>query len=165
MRKHEVVKVPAGGGRDAGKVFLITEWPAERAEEWALRMLLAYNRGGGQVPVEAISGGMEAIFWLGVNTFLRGQMQSSEIIPILNELMECVKFIRDPEAKGPEGPIATDIIPGADDIEEVKTRLWLRSEVLRVHTNFSVGDLVSTLISGVMSQAKPPSSTAETSPE
>lgn len=167
MRKVETVRVPAGFGRDSengGKVFLITEWPAERAEEWALRMLLAYNRGGGQVPVEAISGGMEAIFWLGVNTFLRGQMQSDEVIPILNELFECVKIIRDPNAKGPQGPIATDLLPGADDIEEVKTRLWLRSEVLRVHTNFSVADLVSTLILGVMNHSKETSSTAETSP-
>lgn len=156
MRAREVVKVPSEWGkRDAGKTFLITEWPAERAEEWAFRALIAYNRGGGQVPIDAISGGMEAIFWLGVNTFLRGQMQAGEVIPILNELMECVKIIRDPTVKGAEGPIATDLVPGADDIAEVQTRLWLRSEVLRVHTNFSIGDLLSKLISGMISRAAP----------
>ncbi len=150
MIKREVVKVPADWGkRDAGKHFLITEWPAERAEEWAFRMIIAYNRGGGQVPVEAISGGMEAIFWLGINTFLRGQMQADEIIPILNELMECVKIIRDPSAKGPDGVVASDLIAGANDIWEIRTRLWLRSEVLRVHTNFSMADLLSRLMSEV----------------
>ena len=155
MRKHEVVKVPAEWGkRDAGKHFLIKEWPAERAEEWAVRALIAYNRGGGQIPIDAISGGMEAIFWLGVNTFLRGQMQAGEVIPILNELFECIKIIRDPTARGVEGPVATDLVPGVDDIEEIQTRLWLRSEVLRVHTNFSVSDLLSKLILGMMAADK-----------
>jgi hypothetical protein len=163
VREREVVKVPEWGKRDAGKVFLITEWPAERAEEWAFRALIGYNRGGGQVPVEAISGGMEAVFWLGVNTFLRGQMQAAEVIPILNELMECIKIIRDPNTKGPDGPVAHDVLPG--DIEEIKTRLWLRSEVLRVHTNFSVSDLLSRLISEVMKRAAEASSIVPTSPK
>lgn len=167
MRKREIVKVPDGYGRDSerGTVFLITEWPAEVAERWAMRALIAYNRGGGQVPVEAISGGMEAIFWLGINTFLRGQMQADEVIPILNELLQCVKIIRDPKAISADsgGPVATDLIEGADDIEEIKTRLWLRSEVLRVHTNFSVADLVSRLISEVASRAA--SSKPKTSPD
>ena len=155
MREREVVKVPEWGKRDAGKVFLITEWAAERAEEWAFRALIAYNRGGGQVPVEAISGGMEAVFWLGVNTFLRGQMQAAEVIPILNELMECIKIIRDPNTRGPDGPVAHDVLPS--DIEEIKTRLWLRSEVLRIHSGFSLAELTSALISQVMTKSPPKS--------
>lgn len=158
MRKREPVQVPAGYGRDSGKVFLITEWTADRAEEWAMRALLAYNRGGGQIPLEVLGGGMEAIFWIGVNTFLRGQMQAAEVIPILNELLECVQIIRDPKAHGQDGPVAHKIIPGSEDIAEVQTRLWLRSEVLRVHTNFSVADLVSKLISGATTHQPPPSS-------
>lgn len=146
MRKQEVVKVVLQN-RDAGKHFLITEWSAEKAEAWAVRALIAYNRGGGDVPAAAIDGGMEAIFWLGVNTFLRGQMKSEEVIPILNELLDCVKIIRDPKARGLDGSIiATDILPGSDDVEEVQTRLWLRSEVLRVHTNFSLTELLSRLL-------------------
>jgi len=168
MRKHEAIKAPDWCKRDAGKTFLITEWPAERAEEWAIRMLLAYNRGGGQVPLEAIQSGMEAVFWLGVNTFLRGQMQADEVIPLLNELMECVKIIRDPSKPGPTGPVATDIIPGADDISEVTTRLWLRSEVLRLHTNFSVIELLSKLrseMSNRLQAGSQPSPSPGTSPE
>lgn len=157
--------MPDGYGRDSDpvrKVFLLKEWDAERAEKWAIRAIIAYNRGGGQIPMEAISGGMEAIFWLGVNTFLRGQMQADEVIPILDELLECVKMIRDPKARGPDGtPVVSDIV-SADDIEEIKTRLWLRSEVIRIHTNFSVGAMVSKLISEVMTRA--PSQTPQTSP-
>lgn len=148
MRKREPIQVPSTGfGRDAGKTFLITEWPAETAENWAWRAIIAYNRGGGQIPIEAMQGGMEAIFWLGVNTFLRGQMQADEVIPILNELLKCVQIIRDPKAMAVDGSgaVVHPLLP--DDIEEVKTRLWLRSEVLRVHTNFSVADLISRLIS------------------
>ena len=164
-RKTEIVRVPAGYGRDyepKQKVFLITEWPAERAEDWALRAIIAYNRGGGQIDPAAIGGGMEAIFWLGMNTFLRGTMQAGEVIPIFKELLECVKIIRDPNAKDVSTglPLATDIF-SPDDIEEVKTRLWLRSEVLRVHTGFSPAAAISDLISAVMTKV---SSTQQTSP-
>ncbi|MGH6878759.1 MAG: hypothetical protein ACREHV_15465, partial [Rhizomicrobium sp.] len=135
------------GGRDAGKVYLITEWPAARAEKWALKAFLAYNRGGGELPLDQVAGmGMEGIFVLGVQTFLRGQMQSTEVIPILDELLDCVQMIRDPTKRGPDGRVIATPIASDDDIAEVKTRLWLRSEVLRVHVNFSVAGAVSNLI-------------------
>ena len=152
MRKQVPVKVPDNWGadyRDAGKCFLITEWDADRAEQWAMRAIIAYNRGGGQIPVDIIGEGMQAIFFVGINTFLRGQMDAAEVIPILNELLQCVKIIRDPSKRAPTGEIiATELLPS--DIEEVKTRLWLRSEVLRVHTNFSMTELLSKLLSAVM---------------
>lgn len=152
MRKQVPIKVPEDWGadyRDAGKHFLITEWDADRAEKWAFRAIIAYNRGGGQIPVDVIGEGMQAIFFVGINTFLRGQMIAEEVIPILDELLQCVKIIRDPKARGLDGAIiATDILK--DDVQEVKTRLWLRSEVLRVHTNFSPADLLLNLAKAVM---------------
>jgi hypothetical protein len=162
-RKKKIIRADESMGRDAGKHFLITEWYAERAEKWALRALLAYNRGGGEVPVEAVfNGGMEGIFWLGINTFLRGQMKSEEVIPILDELLECVQMVRDPNKKLPDGsPIVTPIA-SKDDIGEIKTRLWLRSEVLELHTGFSVAALVSKLISAVMEHSH--TQTRKTSP-
>ena len=145
--------VPEGFGRDSNpvrKTFLITEWSAERAEKWAVRAIIAYNRGGGQIPLDAIGGGMESIFWLGINTFLRGNMQADEVIPILDELMECVQMIRDPKARGPDGsPIVSGLV-SPDDIEEIKTRLWLRSEVLRVHTGFSPAEAISAFLTQTM---------------
>ncbi len=152
MRKVELVKVPSGYGRDHGKTFQITEWPATRADEWAVRAILAYNRGGSSIPLEGLVGqGMEAIFFVGVQTFLRGQIRSEEIVPILNELLDCVQIVRDPAArdKATGKPVATDIVSD-DDIEEVKTRWWLRSEVIRIHTGFSPAAELQTLISAIM---------------
>jgi hypothetical protein len=149
--KYAYIKAPANLKRDANKTFLISEWTAERAETWGLRALFAYNRGGGEVPVADIMGrGMEGIFWLGVNTFLRGQMKAEEVQPILNELLECVKIVRDPGRNevGTGKPIAHDLMP--QDIFEIQTRYWLRSEVLELHTGFSVLAVASRLISAAM---------------
>lgn len=160
--KYAYVKAPANLKRDANKTFLISEWTAERAETWGLRALFAYNRGGGEVPVADIMGrGMEGIFWLGINTFVRGQMKAEEVQPILNELLECVKIVRDPNRNevGTGKPIAHALM--AEDIFEIQTRYWLRSEVLELHTGFSVLAFLSKLISGVM--AKENTSTTETS--
>jgi hypothetical protein len=161
--KSEYLSVPDGFGRDSSpkrKVFLIKEWACERAERWAVDALLAYNRGGGQIPMDLIGGGMEAIAIEGINVFLRGNMQSEEVMPLLNQLLECVSYVADPAAKGTDGkPVAHPLM--VSDIMEVKTRFWLRSEVLRVHTGFSMADAVSTLISVIMTRR--PSQTAPTS--
>lgn len=150
--KHAYVVVPEWGGRDKDKMFYLSEWPAERAEDWGWRALIAYNRGGGKIPPEAIGGGMEAIFWLFVEKFAAGYMQADEAIPIWKELLECVQIVRDQRAKDVKTgkPVAHALMP--TDIMEVKTRLWLRSEVLELHTNFSAFDIVSTLISAIMTK-------------
>jgi len=158
-RKVEVVKAPEWcGARDAGKVFLITEWPAARAEKWALRAFLAYNRGGGELPLDQVAGlGMRGIFALGVQTFLRGQIQATEVIPILDELLDCVQMIRDPTKRGPDGKVIATPIVSDDDVAEVRTRMWLRSEVLRVHVNFSIAGALSNLLQLLMTEAAPAS--------
>ena len=164
MRKTTIVKVPEWAPRDKGKLFLLTEWSAERAEKWAIKALLAFNRGGGQVPVQDVIGaGMEGIFYLGMQTFLRGQMQPGEVIPILDELLECVKFIRDKDKRDPAGNVvATDLV-SADDVEDTQTRLWLRGEVVKLHTGFSPADAVSSLISLIMTAPAATSPNTETS--
>ena len=165
-RKTEIVKAPSDFGRDAGKLFLITEWASRRADHWAIRAMLAYNRGGGDIPVESMLGrGMEAIFFVGIQTFLRGQIKAEEVTPILDELLECVQMIRDPDLSKVDRmtghPVATPIVRD-DDIEELKTRWWLRSEVLRVHTGFSPAEVLSRWISAIM---KPASENIPTSPQ
>ena len=151
-RKSEIVIVPQDwGGRDAGKHFLITEWPSDKALKWGIKAMLAYNRGAGEMPVHDILGtGWEGIFFIGVQTFLRGTMQAEEVIPLLDELMECVKIIRDPGSNdvATGKPVTHAIL--ADDIQEPKTQAWLRSEVLRLHTNFSPAEILSKLISAIM---------------
>ncbi len=156
MRKKELVIVPKFEGtdnRDIGKTFQLNEWDAETGEKWAIAMVLAFNRSAGEIPMDLRGIGWEGIAILSINTFLRGNIQAEEIIPLLDKLLDCVKIVRDP--KHPD--IATEIV-SADDIEEVATRLWLRSEVLRLHTNFSPIAVLSALISAIMTK-RPDSST------
>jgi hypothetical protein len=152
MRKKEIVEIPDGFGRDSTprkKVFLIEEWPADRAEKWGIRAMLAYNQGSRLEPSAVVGMGMEGIFIMGVQVFLNGSMDAEKVIPLLDELLDCVKMIRDPKKQDNFGnPIATALI--AEDIEEVSTRMWLRSEVIRVHTGFSPADALLSLISVIM---------------
>lgn len=149
-RKSTIVTVPSFPGtsnRDLGKIFLITEWPAARAEDWGLRMGMAFNQSSGSLPMSLAGIGMEGIAIIGINTFLRGSVDPDKIIPLLNELLECVRIILDPKNMEVSQPITSP-----DDIEEVATRLWLRSEVLRLHTGFSPADAMSALISSIMTK-------------
>lgn len=134
-------------------MFRITEWPAARAEKWAIKAILAYNRGGADMSLDTLVGrGMEAIFFMGVHSFLQGQIKAEEIVPILDELLQCVQIIRDPATMLP-----TDIISD-DDIEEIRTRIWLRGEVLTLHLGFSVSAAFSALISSIMKSPETSSS-------
>ena len=144
MRKRENVVIPLFDNctnRDEGKVFQITEWPASHADRWIQRVGFAFNKGGGSIPMDLRSVGWEGIAIIGINTFLRGTISSEEMIPLFDELLDCVKIIRDP--KFPE--VATALVSD-DDIEEVATRWWLRSEVVRVHVNFSPLGALSALL-------------------
>jgi hypothetical protein len=156
-RKKKIVAIPDFPGtsnRDFGKLFLITEWPAERAETWGMKMTLAFNQSSGALPMSLASIGMEGIAIIGINTFLRGSIKSDEIIPLLNELLECVAMIRDPKFPDVVTPITSP-----DDIEEVATRLWLRSEVIRLHTGFSPADVLSALIASIKMKSQVSAST------
>lgn len=165
-RKTVTVRVPRFEGtdnRDLDKSFFLTEWPASTSEKWAMRMLLAFNRSAGEIPLNLAGIGMEGIAILGINTFLRGAIQAAEIIPLLDELLECVKIVRDPDTpdKATGEPVVHAIIPDID-IEEVATRLWLRSEVLRLHTNFSPADALSKLLTSIQTPTKTTESTLST---
>ena len=148
MRQTIDVRVPEFPGtrnRDLGKTFRITEWPAAAAEKWGMRMMLAANSGAGQLPLSIGGIGMEGIAIIGINTFLRGNILPDTLIPLLDELLECVKIVRDPARP----TIVSDLV-SEDDIEEVATRMWLRGEVLTLHLNFSVSAALSALYRKIM---------------
>lgn len=160
MRKDEIVTVPAwDGGRDGGKQFLIKEMSSMRAEKWAYRAVLVIESSGQSIPPNVKGLGMVGIAILGLNIFLQGRIDPVKLEPLMDEMMTCVKFIRDPSVRDTTtgDPIATDLVSD-DDIEDVKTRLWLRSEVLRVHTGFSPAEALSKLISAI----KAPETSANT---
>lgn len=133
--------------RDRGKLFRITEWPAARAEHWGMRMLLAANSGAGELPLNLSGVGMEGLAVIGLNVFLRGNVNADILVPLLDELLECVQIVRDRAKPQIATPIAVD-----EDIEEVATRMWLRGEVLSLHLGFSVGAALSALYKKIMTK-------------
>lgn len=165
-RKEKIVKAPEFCGRDheLGRTFLLKEWSAARAEKWAIRAGLALNRGGNtQIPMQWSGVGWEGLAVLGINAFLGGGMVADEIIPILDELLECVTVIRDPKARDAANKIiATPLMD--DEIEEIITRGWLRSEVFELHSGFSVAGALSTWFSKVMTRRPEATSDTQTSP-
>lgn len=127
-RKTKQLTIDAEG-RDAGKIFLLTEMPASRAEKWATRALLAMARSGEDISQDAIKAGFLAVMLVGVHKLL--SMDFADAEPLLDEMMACVEAL-----PGGPGGVARPLIE--DDIEEVSTRLLLRSEVLELHVGFSV---------------------------
>lgn len=154
MRKTKIVQVPKfsqGDNRDVNKTFLITEWPAARSDRWIQELMLAANRGAGEIPMDLKGIGWEGIAIMGINTFLRGAADGPRMIELGDQLLECVKIIRDP--KHPD--VATEIVAD-DDIEEIATRWWLRDQVVSVHVNFSPLAALSQLMSSIMQRLPEP---------
>jgi hypothetical protein len=158
MRESATIRVPQFPGtrdRDRDKLFVLTEWSAARAEDWGLRMMFALGTGGGQVPLSMAGIGMEGIAILGINTFLQsnagaaGETLPGRVIPLLNELLECVAIIRDHSKPDVVTPLLED------DIEEIATRMWLRGEVLSLHLGFSVSAVFVALYRKIMMSPTP----------
>lgn len=143
-RKTTIITIPDGmpgpSQRDRGKVYFLKEWPAARAERWGEKMLIALSRSNSELKMSLSGIGMEGIAIMGINALMMGGIDPDAVLPLWDELLECVRIIRDP--RHPE--VIQDIVSD-DDIEEVSTRLFLRSEVLRLHTNFSPADALSAM--------------------
>ena len=147
-RKEKKVVVPDFPGtenRDKDKVFKIVEMPADQAERWAIRALLAVTRANPDLSdlkdIESL--GWQGIAKLGLK-FIAG-LDFEVAAPLLDEMMTCVRIVRDPRY-----PEVAQELKLAGDIEEPTTRAWLRSEVLRLHTGFSPADALSALLMAVM---------------
>lgn len=129
MRKSKTVVI-AAEGRDKGKTFVLKEMSARAIEMWALRAFQALMRAGVQLPPGWMRGGMTEFSKLGLEALFK--MQYGEAVDLMDDLMSCVKIARDPRA--------SDVISDIDevDIEEAGTRIYLKFEVLELHTGFSM---------------------------
>lgn len=123
--------------RDKGKVFVLEEMSAYKAERWAARALLALSRAGVSIPDNVQGAGMAGIAVLGLKAL--GGMPVEDAFLLMDEMFECVKIQPDPGK--PE--IVRMLMD--DDIEEVATRVRLRAEVFSLHTGFSMADAASKL--------------------
>lgn len=122
-RRTKVIDILASDSRDAGKSFLITEMDAESAEWWAFRILQAAMASDAVIDFKAPLAQM-AREGLGAIA----KMSPEQAKPLLDEMMKCVRI------QLPNNGGSRDLL--ASDIEEVSTRLKLRSEILELHTGF-----------------------------
>ena len=126
MRKVMDYMVEAEG-RDKGKVFQLTEMSAAQAERWALRAFQALARAGVDLGV-VMGGGMQGLASAGLRAF--AFLPFHEADPLLSEMFACVKIKPDAAHRN----VVRDLVD--DDIEEISTRLTLRAEVMKLHTDF-----------------------------
>jgi hypothetical protein len=146
-RRSKVVTITAGSpdtNRDHGKQFLIREMPADQAERWAIRCLFAFANAGAKIPESQLMSGLEgmqasyqALMIQGIRS-LAG-MRYEDAAPLLADMLACVTF----KAPQGSGDIELSIEATLTQIEEVKTLLTLRYEVLQLHLGFSLADALS----------------------
>jgi hypothetical protein len=117
-------------GRDRGKVFSLHEMSATQAEDWAVRVFLALAKGGIEIPDTVAGRGLAGVAAMGFGA-LKG-MAYLDAKPLLDEMMTCIKIIPEPGNPSYERALVEN------DIEEVATRVSLRIELYKLHTDFLV---------------------------
>ena len=115
-------------GRDKGKLFVLTEMPASRAESWAMRAILALMAGGVELPDGFERMGMAGMAEVGIKALAGLRWEVAE--PLLAEMWECVQIMPDPARPS----LVRGLIE--EDIEEILTRIKLRAEVWQLHAGF-----------------------------
>jgi hypothetical protein len=165
VRGKRTVTVPEWGGRDAGKVFVIHEQNVLRVERWATDAVIALKGTRGEIGPEIARYGYVAVARAFLNAILLADIEREKLQPLLDEMRAAIEIIRDPK-QHPE--IASAVRWELDDVEELKTLAWLRSETVDVNLGFSPAELLSRAVSAIQVMqeiaAKEPSSTAPTSP-
>ena len=149
MARKEVDFVISDEGRDKGKVFHIVEMSAMRAEKWGWKALQAAQKGGVIIDDSILSMGMQAVAAVGISGIMNAPFH--EIEPLMDEIMGCVTIKPDPRNLDIKRPILEE------DIEEWKTMLNLRVEVLKLHTGFFQPGAQSSSISETPAPSPSPS--------
>lgn len=133
-------------GRDKGKVFILTEMSADKAERWALRALFLLGSTGALLPDGAMDSGMAGVAAAGLQALFKIPFEMVE--PLLEEMWECVQY-----QHAPSHPLQSLFKGDACQIEEVTTRLQLRTALLELHTGFSLAALHQTTESSLQQSA------------
>lgn len=124
-------------GRDKGKTFILTEMPADQAERWALRALLALQAAGVTLPDGFEATGMAGVAYAGLTALNR--IKYEDVGPLLTEMLGCIKYRHKP------GQDAQHLLAGEEcQVEEVATLLTLRREIFELHTGFSLAGKLPT---------------------
>lgn len=158
-RKTKTVTI-TDEGRDKGKKFFIKEMSTNQAEDWAARAISALLSSGVDIPDNIQNAGMATIATVGLTAL--GKIHFDLLKPLMDEMFTCIQF--DMSCIGGTG--TRDIQEGdginiedGGDIEEIKTRLTLRKEVLELHLGFSIASKASTMGSAAANQVEGNSTT------
>ncbi|UOO77925.1 hypothetical protein LVJ85_05545 [Neisseria sp. Dent CA1/247] len=113
-------------GRDAGKQFIITEMPAAKIDNWAMRVLLALAGAG--IDVAEANQGMMGLARVAFAAL--GKIPHDVALPLLDELLDCVQII-------PQGgrPRPLDLV-SLNDVEDFANLWMFRKEVFNLHIDF-----------------------------
>ncbi len=135
MRRTKLVTIKSEG-RDFNKTFLLTEMSAYQAEKWAYKTLLALSRGGFELPPGIFDAGMAGLaplvpYLLVVGFRSLHAARWEEVEVLLDEMMGCVQY-KPPQIELPAQDLRND---AASQIEEIRTRVELRKEVLMLHVD------------------------------
>lgn len=129
---RKIVEVPIQDeNRDKGKVFVITEMSSEQVESWGMRVLLALVGSNVNVPEDFAELGMAGLAEYGLRALASLKWQDAE--PLLKEMFSGIQI----RADRTKPHIIRDMWDA--DIEEVSTRLKLRAEWWKMHTDFLQG--------------------------
>jgi len=154
-RKTDIYRVE-DKGRDLGKAFLLTEMSAADAEDWAMRALFALMKGDVEIPEDFALLGMAGLAEMGLKAI--SALDWTVAKPLFEEMFQCVQII--PEPNPTKMHVVRPLVP--DDIEEIATRLKLRLEVFKLHTDF-LQAVVPSIFPGVKGAAAKPQRTVRTS--
>lgn len=124
--------------RDRGKMFLLTEMDADKAEDWAMRVFFALMSANVELPDGIEELGMAGLAEIGLKAI--GGLKWEIAKPLVAEMFECVQMIPDPS----KTHVQRSLVPS--DIEEVSTRLKLRMEVFNLHVDFSGAGVLSAFL-------------------
>jgi len=114
-----------GVGRDENKVYRITEFGAFKAERIAMRGLWAIAASGVEIPEDMSTAPLAKLVEIGIMSLAKIPFNVAE--PLLIEMLEAVTLVM------PDSQIRK-ILP--DDIEEYRTILKLRKEIISLHIDF-----------------------------
>lgn len=116
--------------RDKGKIFILTEMSASRAEAWAMRAGLALFHANVELPPGFDPRRLSFASMAEIGLQILSGLSWEDAEPLLDEMWSCVQI--QPDARKPQ--VVRNLIE--DDVEEIGTRLKLRSEVWKLHTDF-----------------------------
>lgn len=143
-RRTKLVTITAEG-RDKGKVFELTEMPADQGERWATRAVLALANAGAKLPEGALGAGTAGLELGWRNVLVMGiqamqGLTEPSVRPLLDELKPCMKYVP-PQPGVPR----QDIFPGENSqVEDFQTWYTLYFEYLQLHLGFSLAGILST---------------------